>query len=69
MHASTMAMPTMMTGEHQQQRRGMGILPPLMMLLRGMGTNDGGSRASDNDNAEYNNTRPGGKGLALMSDG
>jgi hypothetical protein len=55
--------------EHQQSRRGMGILSNLVMLLRGMGANNSGGKGSDNDDAKYNNARPGGGDLALMING
>jgi hypothetical protein len=37
----------------------MGILPPLVTLLRGMGTNDAGGGALENDDAEYGNAGQG----------
>jgi hypothetical protein len=45
----------------------MGILSPLVTLLRGTGINNGGGGASaGNDNAEYDNAGPEGGGLVSM---
>jgi hypothetical protein len=46
----------------------MEILSPLVTLLRGTGTNNGGDGASDNDDMDYNNPRLGDGGLALVID-
>jgi hypothetical protein len=53
---------TLMTKERD------GNLIPLLVLLGGIGTNDGGSGVFDNDNAEYNNAGPRGGGPESMID-